>query len=49
MAYKHMQKLNKELQEKGYLTIQGRIEESYLYERFSTPKEKWKGGMNGEE
>ena len=30
MAYKIIQDLNKELNEQGYLTIRGKVEESYL-------------------
>lgn len=33
-AYKIIRQLNKELEEKGYLTIMGRTEEKYLKERF---------------
>lgn len=32
-AYKIVQQLNKELAEKGYLTISGRINRQYFYER----------------
>ena len=32
-AYKIVQKLNQELKEKGYLTISGRVNRQYFYER----------------
>lgn len=32
-AYKVVQKLNKELEEKGYITISGRINRQYFFER----------------
>lgn len=32
-AYKIVQKLNAELKEKGYLTISGRINKQYFYEK----------------
>ena len=34
LAYKLVQKLNDELQEKGYLTISGRVSRKYFEERF---------------
>ena len=39
MAYKIIARLNKELQEKGYITISGRISKSYLYERMGIKDE----------
>ena len=33
-AYRVIRELNNELKDKGYLVITGRVEESYLYERF---------------
>ena len=33
-AYQVIQKLNEELQEQGYMTIRGKVEESYLKERY---------------
>ena len=33
-AYKIVQKLNAELQEKGYLTISGRVNRKYFMEKF---------------
>ena len=33
-AYKIIQRLNKELNEKGYLTLQGKVPERYLRERY---------------
>lgn len=39
MAYKVIAKLNKELQDKGYITISGRISKSYLYERMGIKDE----------
>lgn len=32
-AYKIIQKLNAELEEKGFLTISGRVNKKYFYER----------------
>ena len=32
-AYKIVQKLNQDLKEKGYLTISGRVNRQYFYER----------------
>ena len=34
LAYKLIQKLNDELQKKGYLTISGRVSRKYFEERF---------------
>lgn len=39
MAYKIIARLNKELQDKGYITISGRISKSYLYERMGIKDE----------
>ena len=33
-AYKIMQQLNRELQEKGYMTIAGRVNRKYFLEKF---------------
>ena len=33
-AYKIMQRLNKELKEKGYMTIAGRVNRKYFMEKF---------------
>ena len=33
-AYKIMQQLNKELKEKGYMTIAGRVNRKYFMEKF---------------
>lgn len=33
MAYRIIARLNKELEDQGYITISGRISKSYLYER----------------
>lgn len=33
MAYKIMRRLNKELEDNGYITISGKINKEYLYER----------------
>ena len=39
-AYKVMQKLNAELKEKGFITVSGRLNRQYFYERlYSTGKE----------
>ncbi|MEF9972415.1 MAG: DNA-binding protein [Clostridia bacterium] len=39
-AYKIVQKLNKELKDKGYLTISGRINRQFFIERFQYEKQK---------
>lgn len=39
-AYKIVQRLNAELKEKGYLTISGRINREYFYERTCYGKRK---------
>lgn len=39
-GYKTIRILNRELQEKGFLTIQGKVNESYLRERFKLEKRK---------
>ncbi len=39
-AYKIIAKLNKELQEKGYITISGRISQDYLCERMGLKTEQ---------
>ncbi len=33
-AYKIVRELNQELEKEGFLTIRGKVEERYLYERF---------------
>ena len=33
-AYRVIQTLNQELQEKGFLVLQGRVSKKYFYERF---------------
>lgn len=39
-AYKVMQKLNAELKEKGFITVSGRLNRQYFYERlYGTGKE----------
>lgn len=40
MAYKAIRTLNGELKEKGFLTIQGKVNENYLRERYGLEKEK---------
>lgn len=40
-AYKIIRKLNEELESKGYLTVKGRINRDYFYERLYC-----KGGEN---
>ena len=40
-AYKIIRKLNEELEDKGYLTVKGRINRDYFYERIYR-----KGGEN---
>lgn len=39
-GYKTIRILNRELQEKGFLTIQGKVNENYLRERFKLEKRK---------
>lgn len=34
-AYKIIERLNKELEKDGYITVTGRISKNYLYERFN--------------
>ena len=41
-AYKLIKKLNNELKEKGFITIAGRINRQYFYERlYGVGKGKW--------
>lgn len=40
LCYKLIHQLNKELNQKGYLTIPGRISRQYLYERLYGGKQK---------
>lgn len=40
MAYKTIRILNSELNEKGFLTIQGKVNENYLRERYGLEKRK---------
>ena len=42
-AYKLIKKLNKELEEKGFITISGRVNRRYFYERL------YNGSQNGKE
>ncbi|MBR6006936.1 MAG: LysR family transcriptional regulator [Clostridia bacterium] len=45
-AYKVMKKLNAELKEKGFVTIAGRINRQYFYERiYGTGKEATNAGI----
>ena len=37
-AYKLVRRLNQELEEKGFLTIAGRVDKRYFYERFYSTK-----------
>lgn len=39
-AYEIIRNLNEELKQKGYLTIRGKINEEYLYERFKIKNNK---------
>jgi predicted transcriptional regulator len=43
-AYKLVQKLNGELEEKGYVTISGRVSRQYFYEKFYGMKSDEKKG-----
>ena len=40
MAYKAIRTLNSELKEKGFLTIQGKVNENYLRDRYGLEKRK---------
>ena len=40
MAYKAIRTLNGELKEKGFLTIQGKVNENYLRERYGLENKK---------
>ena len=37
-AYRLVRRLNQELEEKGFLTIAGRVDKRYFYERFYSTK-----------
>lgn len=39
-AYKAIRTLNSELKEKGFLTIQGKVNENYLRDRYGLEKRK---------
>ena len=39
-AYKIIKKLNDELKEKGFMTISGRVNRDYFYQRFFGKQEK---------
>ena len=43
-AYKLVRWLNKELEEKGCITIAGRVDKRYFYERFYSTKKEEEGG-----
>ncbi len=43
-AYKIVQKLNKELEAKGMITISGRVNKQYFMERFCYNAQVQKGG-----
>ena len=43
-AYKLVRRLNKELEEKGCITIAGRVDKRYFYERFYSTKKEVEGG-----
>ena len=43
-AYKLVRRLNKELEEKGCITIAGRVDKRYFYERFYRTKKEEEGG-----
>lgn len=43
-AYKIVQKLNKELEAKGMITISGRVNKQYFMERFCYNAQAQKGG-----
>ena len=47
-AYEMIKRLNKELEEKGYITVAGRVSRRYYMERtYGIPKESQKGDENG--
>ena len=45
-AYKLMQQLNGELQEKGYITIAGRVNRQYFKERLYETSQRKEGNTN---
>ena len=42
-AYEIVRQLNKELKEKGLITVAARVSKAYFYERMCYSKEQWKG------
>lgn len=46
MGYKVIRNLNTELEDKGFLTVQGRIPIEYLCERYMLDEEEVKAFMN---
>lgn len=46
-AYKLMKKMNTELEEKGFLTIAGKVSRRYYIERFYGMNESLEGGKHG--
>ncbi len=42
-AYKIVQKLNKELEAKGFITISGRVSRQYFFERTCYNSNSWNG------
>lgn len=46
MGYKVIRTLNTELQEKGFLTVQGRIPVEYLCERYKIDEQEVKDFLN---
>jgi len=48
-AYKLIQQMNRELREKGYLTIAGRVNRQYFTERFYGIKGAENGALREEE
>jgi len=48
MGYKVIRTLNTELQEKGFLTVQGRIPIEYLCERYKLDEQEVKDFLNKE-
>lgn len=41
MAYKVIRTLNEELKDKGFMTVQGRVPEDYLKERYNLKNESY--------
>lgn len=42
-AYRVINKLNKELEGKGYIIMRGRIDRKFFHEKLYATKDEWKG------